>query len=750
MKSVTKFFSIIFLLAVFSNLFPQQDSTLLTLERIFNSREFSGERSAQIQWIDDGKHYVTFEKSTETPGGRDIVKVETETGSKEIIASASLFIPEGSDEPLWIDDYDWSNNFKMILIFTNTERVWRYNTRGDYYVLDLESKKLVKLGGDAKPSTLMFAKFSPDDKKVAFVRENNLYVEELKNGKITQLTFDGSKTIINGTFDWVYEEELDCRDGFRWSPDGERIAYWQLDVSGVRDFYLINTTDSLYSFCVPVQYPKAGETNSSCKVGVINNDGGETIWMNIPGDPRNNYIAKMEWAENSNELCIQHLNRPQNKNEVMMCHAETGDVKTIFIDIDAAWVDIYDDIVWINDGEKFIFQSERDGWRHIYAVSRDGKEIQLLTPGAFDVISVENIDEENGWIYFIASPQNATQKYLYRVTIDVTGKIEKVTPDKFTGSNSYQISDGANYAVHSFSTFDNPRIVEWVKLPQHETIKTTVENKTLKEKLNSLRRSPSEFFNVTLEDGTSIDGWMMKPPDFDPSKKYPVFLYLYGEPAGQTVIDQYFGSQYLWHLMLTQKGYIVASIDNRGTPAPKGRQWRKIVYGNVGTITANDQADAMRAMIEKYSFIDPERIGVWGWSGGGVSTLNLLFRYPEIFNTGIAVAAVSDERFYDTIYSERYMGLPFDNAEGYRLSAPITYANQLTGNLLMVHGTGDDNVHYQNIEVLMNELIKHNKQFTVMPYPQRTHGIYEGEGTTIHLYTLMTNYLLEHLPAGGR
>lgn len=728
----------------------EADKSLLTIDRIFNSMEFYGERFGSARFIENGKYYTTVEPSKEIPGGRDIVKYETETGKREIIVSAKSLIPAGSEKPISISNYTWSPDKNKLLIFTNTARVWRYNTRGDYYVLDLTTNKLLKLGGDAKPSTLMFAKFSPDNQKVAYVREHNVYSEEISTGKITQLTFDGSTTIINGTFDWVYEEELDCRDGFRWSPDSKSIAYWQLDASGVNDFYLINNTDSLYSKVIPVQYPKVGTTNSSCKVGVVNVNGGKTIWMNVPGDPRNNYIARMEWAENSDEIVFQHLNRAQNNLQIMIGNAKSGDVKNILTETDKAWVDVTDDFKWLNGGKEFLWTSERDGWKHIYVVSRDGNKVKLVTPGDYDVIGIEAVDTEGGWIYFVASPDNPTQRYLYRVAVNGNGKVERITPEDQIGIHKYQISENGNYAFHTFSNIDNPSVIDLVRLPSHETVRKIVENKRLIETVNSIKKLPTEFFRIDIGEGVTLDGWMIKPYNFDASKKYPVLFYVYGEPASQTVLDSWGGPQHMWHEMLAQQGYIVISIDNRGTPAPRGREWRKSIYQNIGIINSGDQAKAAEALIKKYSFIDADRIGVWGWSGGGSMTLNLMFRYPKIYKTGMAVAPVGNEKLYDTIYQERYMGLLPESDSIYVQGSPVTFARQLEGNLLIVHGTGDDNVHYQNSEVVINELIKYNKPFTMMAYPNRTHGIYEGENTTRHLYNLLTRYLNENLEKGGK
>jgi dipeptidyl-peptidase-4 len=748
MKHTAKLFFVLF--AFVSIGFAQtEDKSLLTLNRIFNSADFSSDRFGPARFIEEGKFYTTLEASKETLGGRDIVKYETVSGKREVMVSAKLLIPEGETKPISISNYSWSANKKWLLIFTNTARVWRLNTRGEYYALNLSNSKLRKIGAFAKPSKLMFAKISPDEQKAAYVYENNIYAENLEDGKVTQLTFDGSRTIINGTFDWVYEEELDLRDGFRWSPDSKQIAYWQLDASGVNEFYMINNTDSLYSKVIPVQYPKVGTTNSASKVGAVNIDNAKTVWMSVPGDPRNNYIARMDWAASSEEIVIQHLNRLQNQNEVMLGNSKTGEVKTIFTESDSAWIDIHDELMWLNEGKELTWISERDGWRHLYIISRDGKSVKLITPGKYDVIDLQLIDEKSGYAYFIASPDNATQKYLYRVKLNGKGKLEKLTHEEFSGTNGYQISEGANFAIHNYSSANTTPISQLIKLPEHTTIRKVVENRKLSENVAALKKLPTEFFRIDIEEGVTLDGWIMKPFNFDPSKKYPVLFLVYTEPAGQTVLDRWSGD-FLWHTMLTQQGYIVMSVDNRGTPAPRGRDWRKSIYKKIGILNSSDQARAVKALLQKFAFLDAERVGIWGWSGGGSATLNAMFRYPDLYKMGMAVAPVGHEKLYDTIYQERYMGLISVNPGVYEEGSPVTYAKNLKGNLLLVHGTGDDNVHYQGSELVINELIKHNKQFTMMAYPNRSHGIYEGEGTTLHLFTLLTRYLNENLPVGAK
>jgi dipeptidyl-peptidase-4 len=419
-------------------------------------------------------------------------------------------------------------------------------------------------------------------------------------------------------------------------------------------------------------------------------------------------------------------------------------VKEVYIDKDEAWVNVVDDFLWIDDGKYFTWTSERSGWNHIYLVSRDGKEVKPVTEGEYDVISIQLIDEKGGYVYFIASPDNATERYLFRTKLS-GGEPEKLSPAT-AGHHSYNIGPGGKYAVHTFSNVNTPPVIELVSLPNHKVVRTMVENETLKEELSVLKTGPIEFFKVEIEEGVELDGWMLKPYDFDPSKKYPVLFYVYGEPAGTTVQNRFGGSGNLWYQMLAQKGYIIISVDNRGTNVPRGREWRKCIYKQIGVLAAADQAAAAQK-IGGWDFIDKDRFAIWGWSGGGSMTLNAMLQYPDIYHTGISVASVPNQLLYDAIYQERYMQTPDLNPEGFKKGSPITYAENLKGNLLIIHGTGDDNVHFQGMEKLINEFIRYNRQFTMMAYPNRSHGIYEGEGTTLHLYTLMTNYLLDKMPA---
>lgn len=726
----------------------EPDSATVDLERIFESDFFDTDPVAPTRWTPDGEAYFSYQRR-DGARGPDLVRVNPETGERAVLVRSEQLVPAGDSLPLRMANFQFSRDGRKLLVFTNSVRVWRLNTRGDYWVLDLDTGSLRRLGGPAaRPSTLMFAKFSPQGDRVAYVRENNIYVERVRDGKIRQLTRDGSRTLINGTFDWVYEEEFDNRDGFRWSPDGRRIAYWQLDASGIRDFLLINNTDSLYSFTIPVQYPKAGTVNSAVRVGVVGSDGGSTRWMQLPGDPRNIYLARMEWAGNSDEIMMQHLNRLQNTLTILLGDAKSGQTTSILVERDSAWVDVVDDWGWLDGGRRFLWISERDGWRHAYTVSRDGRDMKLVTAGDYDIANIASVDSTGGWLYFRASPDSPTQRYLYRVRLEGGSPAERLSPLGQSGTHQYNIAAGARYAVHAFSNFATPPVTELVRLPSHDVIRTIADNARLKHRYAGLRKGGSAFVRVDAGNGVALDGLVMYPAGFDSTKKYPVLFMVYGEPADQTAVDSW-GANDPWHLMLTQMGYAVITLDNRGTPSLRGRAWRKSVYRKIGVLATEDQTGAARA-VGRWRWVDSTRLGVWGWSGGGSVTLNLMFRSPEIYRTGMAVAPVPDVHLYDTIYQERYMGLPQDNEEDYRQSSPLTFADRLRGNLLVIHGTGDDNVHYQGTERLINALVAAHKPFTMMAYPNRTHGIFEGEGTTLHLFSLLTRYLTEHLPAGGR
>ncbi|MEP7326802.1 MAG: DPP IV N-terminal domain-containing protein, partial [Gemmatimonadota bacterium] len=502
------------------------DSTRLTVSRVHASTDFQSDAFGPTRWMEEGAAYTTLEPAA---AGSDLARYDTRTGARQVLIPAARFRPPGDSVPLNIQDYRWSADRNRVLIYTNSKPVWRQNTRGDYWVLDRTTWELKQLGGGAaRPSTLMFAKFSPDGRRVGYVRESNLYVENLADGSIVQLTQDGSRTIINGTFDWVYEEELDDRDGWRWSPDGQSIAFWQLNADSVRDFALINYTDSLYSFDTPVQYPKAGESNSAARIGIVPAAGGGTTWLAIAGDPRNHYLARMEWADNAREVVIQRLNRLQNMNEVLLGDAGSGQVRTILTEQDSTWVDVVDEMTWLDQGKSFTWLSERDGWNHVYVVSRDGRTVRLVTPGAFDVLGVAGMDTRNGYLYYIASPDNPAQRYLYRTRLDGRGRAERLTPVDTGGNNSYDISPDCRWAFHTYSRFGVRPQTALIQLPTHQVVRTVVENARLRDRVVALRTGPREFFKVDIGNGIQLNGWIMKPYDFDPSRRYPILFYVYG------------------------------------------------------------------------------------------------------------------------------------------------------------------------------------------------------------------------------
>ena len=699
--------------------------------------------SAFAQW-GQGTYWTLDGNQIMEADGSKIVAVDAKDQSKQTTIISEAMLTPVNGKPLNVVRFAFSDDNQKVLINTNTKKVWRYDTKGDFWVYDTQAKSLKQIGKDKSASSLMFAKFSPDAKKVAYVFEHNIYVEDLASGQSKALTTDGTLRLINGTFDWVYEEEFDCRDGFRWSPDSKSIAYWQIDARKIKNYLMLNTTDSLYPFTIPVEYPVVGEDPSSCKIGVVDIETSKTKWMNVPGDAVQHYIPRMEWANNANQLILQQLNRRQNESKIILVNVEANTTKVIYAEVEKAWIDAKAEATgwtWIEGGKKFIWLTEKDGWRHIYSIDLNGKET-LLTKDPFDAISLELVDEKGGNIYFMASPNNATQKYLYKVSIK-SGNAIKVSPNEQQGTHGYDISPNGKLAFHNFSSSAVYPVRDVVELPSHKILSGS--------KNNSNYNAPKvEFFKVKTQDGIEMDGWMVKPDNFDPKKKYPVVFYVYGEPATQTVVDRFgTGFNRLYAGNMQKDGYIYMAVEGRGAPAPKGREWRKSIYHNIGNINIRDQAMAAKEIL-KWDYVDKDRIAVWGWSGGGSTTLNLLMQYPEIYQTGISIAAVDNQLNYDNIYQERYMGILPEDKHYFVDNSPLAHAKNLKGNLLLIHGTGDDNVHYNNAEQMINELIKYNKTFQLMSYPNRSHSISEGQGTSKHLASTYTKFLKENCPPGGR
>lgn len=728
MNNTKKYLSIAVLAMSSTAIFAQKECKLTSLEQAMNPYSLIHFKSPSNSWGEDG---MPYEDKNET---RSVGHDQTNC--------------DGT----------------FALDFVNRQRVWRYATRGDYELVNLKTGEKRKLGQGLPEKSLMFAKFSPDGTKVAYVSKNNIYMEFCEGGQREQLTFDGNETIVNGTFDWVYEEEFDCRDGFRWSGDSKYIAYWHSDTEGTGWFDIIDNVSGTYPKVNHFPYPKAGTTNSAVKVGVIDifNSGAAqgpvatldlkpatTTWIEIPGDERENYIPRMEFVPGTNRLMIQQMNRAQNNNKVWTCEISNGKVgglKVMLEDNDKAWVETNDNIHFLKGNKYFTFTSERDGWRHIYRVSADGKKWNCITKGNMDVVNEVALDEKRGYIYFIGcDPNAATERYLYRAKIYGNGTIEKIKTQTKKGQYSYDMSPTCDYAVERYSNAN--------QVPQYRMIKCdskgnwTVDkelemNETAQKEWEDLGLNNKEFVKVKSGD-LMLDAWIIKPTNFDPNKKYPVIDYVYGEPASATVQDRWETSLF-WQYLATQ-GFVIVSIENRGANSPRGREWRKCIYGEVGVASSEDQARGILSLCDMFPWMDRTRLGITGWSGGGAQTLNSMFRYPDVFKTGIAIAFVSDQRLYDTIYQERYMNTPQSNPEGYFRGSPINFVDGLKGNLLLVHGTGDDNVHYQNTEMLVNRLIEKGKIFYQLSYPMRTHGISEGRGTSLHLRKQLVDFWKKNL-----
>ena len=698
----------------------------------------------KYKWSKDGTQYYTIQSG-------EIVRVDMPAQTTTTIVPAADLTTQSIRKTVKPEDFSISEDGRKVLIYTNTMKVWRYHTRGDYWVYDLSSKNLTQLGKGLPASSLMFAKFSPDGKKVAYSSGHNMYVEDIASHQIRQLTKDGTDRIINGTFDWVYEEEFGARDGFRWSADSKKIAFWQVDARSIRNFLMINNTDSIYPFTIPVEYPVVGQTPSAVRIGVVNIDNDKIQWMQIPGDNKEHYLPRMEWASND-QIVVQQLDRKQQVSILFLADAGSGKARPFYKEQSDTWIDIksrwHDDnpIGWdfIDQHKAFLWVTEKDGWRHIYRVDMEGHE-KLVTNGDYDILDLLTVNEKEGYVYFMASPDNATQSYLYRTRLDGTGKPERLSPMDEIGTHDYNISPNGKYAEHSFSNANSFPITDWVELPSNKVIGTKPIARPLPADFPKVK-----YIQIKTAEGITMDASLTLPADFDSTKKYPVVFYVYTEPGACTVKDSWGnGRDFLYQGDMQRDGYIYISIDGRGTPAPKGAAWRHSIYKKVGILNIHDQYEAAKKVIE-WPYIDRNRVAVWGWSGGASTTLNLMFQHPDIYKTGIAVAPVANFLTYDNVYQERYMGLPTDPDNTYQSASPLSHASGLEGNLLLIHGSGDDNVHYQNSEMLINELIKYNKLFSFMEFPNRTHSLSEGEGTFPFLSHLYTHYLQEHCAPGAK
>jgi dipeptidyl-peptidase-4 len=754
------------------------DPRRLSVERIFGGRELAPAGAPGVRWMRDGRSYV--EARTPASGqGTELVRVDIVSGAATVLAPASALVDERG-RAIAVEDFELSPDERKALLFHESVRVWRTNTRGTYHVVDFTTRRVTPIAtitttgapasraadsmaapalgrgttqeglpsfigrglasGAADPDLQQFAKFSPDSRQVAYVRANDLWVKDLASGTVTRLTTDGSDDVINGTTDWVHEEELGLQDAFRWSPDSRRIAYWRFDQREVPAFPMVNETAAQYPQVSVLRYPKAGAPNSRVTVGVVPARGGATRWLAV-GPDTGQYVARMEWVD-ADSIAVQRLPRRQDALELLLVSATTWQARSVVTDRDSAYVDVEGEAVrWVDGGRRFLMRSDRGGWRGWWLHERDGRVVSRVTPEGADWLSVVGVDERAGRVYVIAAAPTPTQRNLYACTLSpATPRCERLT--QADGTHAVDVAPGARWAIDTHSRLGRAPVVTLYALPGMRAVRTLEDNAAVAARLAALDLAAPQFLRVPMADGTQLDAYRLVPPRFDSTKAHPVLMYVYGGPAAPQVNDAWSGTRYLWHQMLAQQGYVVLVVDNRGA-AWRGRDFRKLTQYRLGVQESADQIEAAR-WAGRQPWGDPQRIGIWGWSYGGYMTAMSLARGGSVFRAGIAVAPVVDWRYYDTIYTERFMWTPQRNPEGYRASAVSTYLNDMTARLLLVHGTGDDNVHPQNAYVLADALEAANKPFWMLLYPNRTHSI-SGGRTQVHLFESFTRFLKENL-----
>jgi dipeptidyl-peptidase 4 len=729
-----------FLILTSSLLFSQQQSKKdLSLQEIWASRTFLPETVSGVRSMEDGIHYTTLERGKD--GVASINQYAYSTGKfiKSLVKSSDL-IPDGSKTPLVIDEYDFNKGESKILLATDKEPIYRHSSKSIYYIYDLKTNKLELLSSDKQ----MFASFSPKQNRVAFVRDNNLFIKDIDSGKEIQITQDGvNNKIINGAADWVYEEEFSFDKAFFWSPDASMISFYRFDESRVKEF-LMPTYGTLYPEEYRFKYPKAGEENSIVTIHVFDIASGNTREVNT-GTEKDIYIPRVQWTADPSVLSVQRLNRHQNKMEVLLCNVKgetqggTLASSVIYTESSTTYIDGSDDkLFFLDDKQHFIWISDKDGYNHIYLFDLAGNQKKQITSGNWDLTEYLGINEKNKTVYYISAEESPLRRSLYSIKTDGTGK--RKLSDK-EGFNSVHFSNGFRYYINEYSNANTPVFIS-LNDASGKQIRVLKDNLSLKNTLNNYKISPKEFFTFTTSEGVELNAWMIKPADFDNSKRYPVFMTIYGGPGSQTVKDQWEGHNYLWHQLMAQKGYIVVSVDNRGTGA-RGADFKKATYMQLGKLETIDLIESAR-YIGTLPYVDKNRIGIQGWSYGGYMSSLCITKGADVFKAAIAVAPVTNWRFYDTIYTERYMRTPQENPDGYDTNSPINHVDKLKGKYLIVHGTADDNVHFQNMVEMVNALVKNNKHYEGYFYPDRNHGIYGGV-TRLHLFTKMTDFLLENL-----
>lgn len=760
--SIRWIFAVLLMLGGIAPAAAQQAARELTLEAIHASDTFSPETFQGGRWAETGP-VITYVEPDSTTEATHLVSYNLETGERERLIDGTNLHAEDVDRLIRIEGYEYSPDKSRVLIYTDSEQVWRYNTKGYYYVYDLATQELTPIS-DREEGFQMFAKFSPDGRRVGFVRERNLFAIDMSDWSEKQLTFDGSEgQIINGTSDWVYEEEFGLRDGWTWSPDGSRIAYVQLDESSTREFVMADLLDQ-YPRLIRFRYPKAGEVNSEIHVGVVDVASGDNRFFNTgtwnAGGDSLEYIPQLGWTpemDGQSYVWMFRLNRDQNAVDLLYGDPADMSVDVILEDESETWLDVetsFGDLAggtltYLADDQHFVWLSERDGYRHLYLYENDGDFVRRLTDGDWNVTSFHGIDREDNSVYFTGTIATPLERHLYRTSFEAAGTNGENEPVKITersGWHRVSMSRDLGYFIDRFSDVTTP-LVTTLHEADGEQLQVLEGNEELAERLDAYNLPYPEFMEIPGADGTMLNAYVIKPTDFDPGKEYPLLMYVYGGPGSQTVQNAWGGSRYLWHAYLAeQHDILVASVDNRGTGG-RSKAFKSATYEQLGVLEAQDQIAAAEHLSE-LPYVDPARTAVWGWSYGGYMTLmSMLYGDgPQVFEVGVSVAPVTDWRQYDTIYTERFMSTPQKNPEGYDAGAPLTYADRLRENqeLLIIHGDQDDNVHFQNAMQMVNALQAAGKHFDMMVYPGRNHGIYGGN-TRLHLFTEMTNHLTANL-----
>lgn len=697
----------------------------ITLEEIWGGA-FSQERLEALQSLNSGTEYVVlnFDREEET-SAIDVFSYRTGEKTATMVSSADL------PEIKFFSGFELSKNEKKIILATEVEPIFRRSTRGIYYVYDVESKEVEKIFNEKIQEPTL----SPDNSKVAYVFENNIYIKELDSDQITQVTHDGRKNhIINGLTDWVYEEEFSIVQAFQWNRDGTRIAFLRFDESEVPEFTMDVYGDGLYPSQVTFKYPKAGETNSEVTLHLFDVTSGRTNDVQLPNYE---YIPRINWTNENDLLGVQTLNRHQNSLNLIFVDARTNQADVILNETDQAYVSVTDNLTFLADNS-FIWTSEKDGWNHIYHYDATGDLINQVTEGQWEVTSYYGYDAGSERIFYQSTENGSINRDVYSIGSDGSDK-DRLTEK--TGTNSADFSADYTYFINAYTSATSPAEYTLHRADTGELVRKIKDNKELLETISEYDFSPKEFSTLEIN-GNDLNMWMIKPADFDPDREYPLFMFQYSGPGSQSVSNTFFNTNDYWYQLLANEGYIIVCVDGRGTGF-KGADFKKVTQKELGKYELEDQIDAAR-LLGSREYIDQERIGIWGWSYGGYMSSNALFRGNDTFSMGIAVAPVTSWRFYDTIYTERYMTTPQENPSGYDKNSPINHVEKLKGAYLLVHGTGDDNVHVQNSMRMIEALVQENKQFDWAIYPDRNHGIYGGN-TRLHLYTKMTNFIKENL-----